>query len=325
MTARWRWQVPGVFTGSFLFVVGDRGVLQVHEESHLAMVALSLDDGQIVWRRPFEYDTVEIFFPFESRLFLDGLEARTLNSADGGTVAEKDWGERVTVRPPIRSGPVYWLEESGIIMGLDPATLDELWRWPDPEGACLVHDDVLCSYERDGVIEVVDFRTGVRLHRCQGPRREKGSLTRGIWNHLLIQTYERRRVAIDVRTGGVVWDHSEEDDGMRYLMQFAEGVACAGGTRLSACDLGTGNMIWRQDFSPYSSALGCIPVVRGGYIYGGTRNGLVFVVNAATGEVESSFQVPHAVNAVAPAPGGLVVVGSSELIECHPWPPRPLG
>lgn len=323
MTARWRWPVPGVFTGSFLFSVEGRAVLQVHEEKHLAQVALGLDDGRLAWRRPFEYDTVEIFFPFESRLFLDGIRARGLNTADGVTVAEKDWGERVTVCPPIRSGPVYWLEDPGMVMGLDAETLDELWRWPDPEGTCRVLDDVLCRYDRDGGIEVVDFRAGVSVHRCQGPPLETASLTCGLWKHLFVQGYERRRVAIDVRTGEVVRDHSEEMGGLQHL-QFAGGVAYSGGPHLSAYDLRTGNVIWRQDFAPYSSALGCNPVIRNGRIYGGTRLGLVFVVNAATGEVESSFQVPYAVNAVAPAPGGLAVVGSSDLIECHSWPPTPL-
>lgn len=181
----WSWSVPGTFSGSFLYAVAGHAVFDVRGDERLVLAALHLDDGRVAWRCAFEYDTVEIFFPFASRLFLDGVRARVLSAVDGRTLAEKDWGERVTVCPPIRSGPVYWLEDSGVVAGLDAQTLDELWRWPDPGGYCRVLDDVLCHYDRDGTIEVVDFRTGVHLYRCQGPPRDQGPKTLGLWEHLL--------------------------------------------------------------------------------------------------------------------------------------------
>ncbi len=281
---------------------------------------LRLDDGHVAWQRAFEYDTVEIFFPFESSLFLDGERARKLDGADGRTLAERDWGERVMVCLPIPSGPVYWLEDSGVIVGLDSQTLDERWRFPDPEGSCRTLDDVLCRYDRDGSIEVVDLRTGAHRYRCQGPPRDQSPMSLGLWGHLLIQTYERRRVAIDLRTGAIVWDKEEAIERLQRVVAFVADTAYAGEVHLSAYDLETGDMRWRQTFAPHASVLGCKPVIQDGHIYGGTRNGLVFAVDPADGRVTSSFHVPYSVNAVAPAPGGRVIVGSSEQVECYLLP-----
>jgi outer membrane protein assembly factor BamB len=320
MHPEWSWPVPGASSGSFLFAVAGHAISKVRGDERLTLTALSLDDGRVAWERAFEYDTVEIFFPFGSKLFLDGERARGLDAADGRTLAERDWGERVTVCWPIRSGPVYWLEESGVVVGLDGQTLDELWRWPDPEGSCLVLDDVLCRYDRDGSIEVVDLRTGVDRYRCQGPPRDERPISRGLWGHLLVQTYERRRVAIDLRTGAIAWDKQEDIDRLQRIAAFVDDTAYAGEIHLSAYDLATGDVRWRQTFAPHASVLGCNPVIQDGRIYGGTRNGLVFAVDPADGHVTSSFHVPYSVNGVTPAPGGRVIVGSSDQIECYRLP-----
>ncbi|UCG12685.1 MAG: PQQ-binding-like beta-propeller repeat protein [Deltaproteobacteria bacterium] len=273
--------------------------------------------GELAWEREFEHDEIRIFFPYGNDLFLDGTAARKLHSVTGETLVEKGFGFRIQAFHPIASGPIYWSRESGIWLGLDPDTLDIVWQWPDPQGEFGVFDAYLWHYDNDGEFRLVDYRTGEDIVRVQGPPHEESGMGQNIVGDMFIQFYDKERIAFNIHSGDLVWRKQEPDFGFHERARFQGHLAFCGTLGLSAYDLRTGAVSWRQRFEGGSPWLSCNPTVEHERIYVGTNDGCFHILDLQTGEVLLSHQQDFEPNVVKPTLDKQVVVGSLGELACY--------
>jgi outer membrane protein assembly factor BamB len=269
-----------------------------------------------VWERRLPFDSVEAFWPQRGRLYLDGTLARCLSAATGETLVEKDFGARLSSYGVIGSGPVYFIEERGAILCLDPRTLEERWRWDDPSGIAYVHDDRICRYEQDGTMELVEIPDRIVRRQVKGPPRPGFGTSHGHVGDLWGQMYDLLRMGFDVRSGQVAWMKEEKDRGYHHLAEVVGEMAYCGERGLSAYDLRSGELVWRQTFGKAAPWLSCLPRLEGDFLYGGTKTGLVFVVDRWSGEVAFSLGVNFAPMVVTPLSPDQIVVGAHDEILC---------
>lgn len=306
----WKKRVDGFFQGSFLDVIGGRIILKIGREDIPSTPAIWClqANGKTAWEREFAFDEIDHYFPFGDSIYVDGLAALRLSIA-GETVAQRNFGRtRVRIRPPIPSGPVYvlgGLESPKALMGLDPTTLETVWEWPATNWAA--HDGQLCRYS-DGAMHFVDLATmkerSVPHLRTLGYHGHCGEL----WCHF----DERERFGISTVTGEVVWHQVESEPDLHTELTFADEVAYCGGPALSAYDLKTGALLWRQKAPGNPARLR----VHEGRLYAGTKSGWVYVLDAATGEVLVSHDLKVEPTAIAPLSRERVVVGTYKVIYC---------
>jgi alcohol dehydrogenase (cytochrome c) len=146
------------------------------------------------------------------------------------------------------------------------AGLQTAWSWSiapaTTEDTPLEHDGVLFVYGAGDHVQALDAATGDLLweyHRLQvrpGGRQDSVHRNIALYQNLVIfGTDDRHEVALNARTGTVVWDH-EFADGANFRMtagplvvkdKVIQGTAgcVAGGCPLIAMDAKTGNELWR--------------------------------------------------------------------------------
>ena len=154
------------------------------------------------------------------------------------------------------------------------------WAWTMAEGlqetTPLVHDGVMFLVQACDYVEALDVRDGTRLWEYRRPRVEHGA-TLACANRngtlyedkLFIGTHDAHLVALDARTGEVVWDVTVGDweVGQHYSggPQVIKGRVVAGmsgcyylNTRcwISAHDAGTGEEVWRTYTIPREGEFG---------------------------------------------------------------------
>ena len=308
----WRKRVEGRFLGSFLDIVEDHVVYKLRRERIPGIVCLNAK-GRTAWDREFEFNEIGIFFPYGRDLYVEGTKARRLSVESGETVTERDFGERVQVRPPIASGPVYILGDLGqdkALTGLHPETLETVWQWDDPD--FMVHDTFLCR-DIEGWIETVDLTTfAPRRVRC-------GERIGGVHGHhagLWCQISERERLGISLDTGEVVWRHREAEDGFHGMgvgdVVFEGDRGYSGGRAVTAYDLSNGAILWRTSMP---APVGRLRLGEG-RILAGSKGGMVYALDTATGAVLVSHDLKAESLAIAPLGANRIVVGTYKVIYC---------
>ena len=152
------------------------------------------------------------------------------------------------------------------------AALRPAWSWNLPasqnETTPLVHDGVLFVQSAD-TVEALDGATGERLWRYVRPLpadlaggRAGRAKSLAIWGtKLLVPTADKHLVALDMRSGDVVWDHAVVEDGVPLTLASGPLVAkgkvilgvslnvakSPGGCYIVALDADTGRQVWRFD------------------------------------------------------------------------------
>ncbi len=305
----WKKRIEGAFAGSFLDSVAGRIVLKLRRGASPCVWCVSAT-GKALWELEFEQLGLDHYFLWREKLFLDGTAARRVDVETGRIAVERDFRDRVFVAHPIPRGPVYVL--GGIVapkalLGLDPDTLETVWEWPDPE--YYAHGDQLCRYV-DGMIHTVDLKT-------MEVRRAKHSRTLGFHGHggddVWCHFEDQERFGISTVTGEVVWHHKEREPGLHHNLTFVGDRAYCGGAAISAIDLRTGALLWRR---PVSGDAGRFREAEG-RLYATTKSGMVYVLDAAAGDVLVSHELKgDEPSAVAPLGPDRVVVGTYKLLYC---------
>lgn len=139
------------------------------------------------------------------------------------------------------------------------------WSWSLPPGpnemTPLVHDGVLFVFGYGDKVQALDAGTGDLLwqYSRQLPQGVQPSVKRNLAlyeNRLYVPTSDAHMVALDIKTGRVVWDHMIADHKMGFnitggplvakgkVMQGVGGRA-AGGNFIAALDAKTGEEAWR--------------------------------------------------------------------------------
>ena len=146
--------------------------------------------------------------------------------------------------------------------------LQVAWSWSLPPGgnmmAPIVRDGVLYAYSFGDVVEALDAATGELLWSYQHPLKadvtpqgKKGVALAG--DEVLVPTSDMHVVALNARTGAVMWDHaidvgSETKHQIKSAPLVADGKVVIGvngfqevkgGNFIVALDLATGSEVWR--------------------------------------------------------------------------------
>jgi putative pyrroloquinoline-quinone binding quinoprotein len=306
----WKKKVEGYFAGSFLDVVRQYVVLLIGREggSTPALWALQAN-GKTVWEHDFELDEIDHYFVCGESLFIDGVAAIRIGLDDGRILARKEFSERVSVRQPTLGLPVYIVGRAAI-MGVDSQTLETVWEWPDSE--FVAHDGRLCRFV-DGSMRFVElpamkeWSTPVREPLMLGYHAHCGDL----WIHF----EEKRRFGISTTTGEVVWCREEKEPDFHAQVFWTHDTAYCGGRAITAYDLRTGTIRWRQEVPGYPEDLR----VSEGKLLAGTKSGLVYMLNAHTGEVLLRHDIKAKPTALALLPPNRIVVGTYKVIYCLEW------
>jgi alcohol dehydrogenase (cytochrome c) len=142
------------------------------------------------------------------------------------------------------------------------------WSWSLPRGdnmmTPLVHDGVLYAYSFGDVIEAFDAATGDLLWRYARPASTPSVFTSkkglAISGHtLLVPTSDLHMLALDTRTGQMIWDHAIDIDGQKaHQIKSAPLIVkdkviiglngyqqVQGGNFVVALDIATGKEAWR--------------------------------------------------------------------------------
>ncbi len=301
----WKKRMDGAFSGTFLDPVADRIVMKIRRGASPCVWCVSAR-GKALWDLEFEQLALDHYFLWGEKLFLDGTAARRVDVETGKIAVERDFGDRVFVAHPIPRGPVY--ETPRALLGLDPDTLETVWEWPDPD--YYAHGEQLCRYV-DGMIHTVDLKT-MEVRRVEHPRTLgfHGHGGDDIWCHF----EEQERFGISTVTGEVVWHHREKEPGLHQELTFVGERAYCGGPAISAIDLKTGALVWRQRVSGSAERFR----ESEGRLYAlAKRARVVYVLDSATGEVLASVEVKgDEPSAVAPLGPNRVVVGTYKLLYC---------
>jgi len=145
------------------------------------------------------------------------------------------------------------------------ATLRVAWSWSLPQGgnmmAPIVHDGVLYALSFGDIVEALDGATGELLWRYQRPLTVPAQGKKGVAlaGHLVIvPTSDMHVVALDARTGAVVWDQAIAGADAKQQIKSAPLIAgdkvvigvngfqdVKGGNFIAAFDLATGAERWR--------------------------------------------------------------------------------
>jgi hypothetical protein len=306
----WKKRVDGAFGGTLLHVIGSRIVCKIYREQESAMWCLH-DNGKYAWERVFEGDDFDHYLPLAERIYVDGRTARRLDPATGQTLASKDLGDVVSIQPSPSRGIAYVVGGIGApkaLVGLDPYTLNVVWRWPDPN--YFVHGEQLCRYAH-GAMNFVDLATMLERAVPYSPALGIHGHCGDLWCHF----EPRKRIGISTATGEVVWQHEEAEDGLQAGLTYANDVAYCGGRAMSAYDLNTGKVLWRRVVDGNPGRLR----VEGGRVYAGTKSGLLYTLDGRTGEVLLAHDLKAEPTAIAPLAPNRIVVGTYKVIYCLEW------
>ena len=240
--------------------------------------------------------------------------------------------------PTIAGGVVFVGSGDGHIYALDLATGDRRWRYDagsPVSSSPAVGGSLVYAAARDGSIVALDASTGVRRWR----------LTTGAdlplpWGHesgdhfISSPTYVNGTVvigsgdgavsAIDARTGRVRW-RARTAGRVRSSPAVAEGRVFVGSYdgRVYCFDLASGAERWHYDTEGVTLASGSFgfdrrsiqssPAVADGVVYVGARDGFLYALDAATGQLR--WRVDHKVSWVITTPAvseHTIFAGSSD-------------
>lgn len=141
-----------------------------------------------------------------------------------------------------------------------------VWSWTMPYGPnqvpLLIHDGVLFSFSDNDIVQAMNAATGDLLWQYtrwlpDNPRLRKMKRSIAIYgNRLFVPTSDTHVVALDIKTGSVVWDTQIGDPAAGYTMTGGPMVAggkvmigtqgfAPGGNYISALDADSGTEVWR--------------------------------------------------------------------------------
>src|SRR5215469_8980234 len=195
-----------------------------------------------------------------------GAQPRTWHPVTDATLANPDQGDWLQWR---RTNDDWGYSPLDQINRSNVKQLQLVWSWGVNPGASeeapLVHDGIMFIPNPGGGVQAVDAATGDLLWEYKR-RYENGELSTGAMRSLalygdkvFVGTRDAHLVALDARTGAVVWDHTVADHALGYEYSsgpiIAKGHVIAGMTGctrykfdvcfISAHDPDTGRELWR--------------------------------------------------------------------------------
>jgi alcohol dehydrogenase (cytochrome c) len=200
-----------------------------------------------------------VIAPREGKSRLDSL--RPVTAADLAVPPPGDWLQWR------RTGDAHGFSPLAQINRNNVAGLQLAWAWSLPQGdnmmTPIVRDGVLFAYSHGDIVEALDAGSGELLWRFERkldggvlPNGKKGLAIAG--DRLLVPTSDMHVVALNARTGAVLWDHAIDTGGQaEFQIKSAplvardkvligvNGFTTRGGNFIAAFELATGREAWR--------------------------------------------------------------------------------
>jgi outer membrane protein assembly factor BamB len=257
----------------------------------------------------------------------------TLNAADGGLCWKLVTGRPIVACPCIADGVVYVGSSEGRFRALDLADGRLRWEFTGVRGFVetrpLVHDGKVVFGAWDGQLYALDAKSGAKVWQWTGDRAGALLSPAACWpvvaaGKMFVVAPDRKMTAIDLRTGAQIWRTGEfavreslglAVDGSRVFVRTMNDRFLA-----FATEPAEPRVEWNTDAQFGYDINSAQLVERDGTVFFGTKNGVVFALDAATGAVRWQHRLgPALVNTVAPLGANRVLVtdfdGRVALIE----------
>ena len=291
----------GAAVSSSPAVVGGRVYAQNRDG---VVLALSADDGKIVWRAqtgidvPFEWGFESGDMYVSSPVVVDGLvlvgsgdgHLYALDAASGKGKWRVQTGGRVRSSPAVSDGIVYVGSMDGSVYAAELATGALRWRF-DTEGRSL--SSARFGYDRKSVQSSPAVADGL----------------------VYIGARDGSLYAIDAATGKQRWRADHGGSWVLGAPAVWDGKVFAGSSDsrfLHAVDARSGRELWRL---PTPGTAWSSPAIAGSTLYCADTSGLVYALDARTGRKLWDYQIsPGILASPVPVDGAVLIAGGSDGI-----------
>lgn len=316
----WRLQTGWTITGapavsSDRVIVGDRsGTVR----------AIDPESGKILWTKHLSGSVHTTPDAFGDRIVVttgDGY-VLALDRNTGGTLWSVHTGKPNVACPTIVEGRVYVGSSSGrfFCLSLDDGrkvwSYDSVTAFVEAKPLITSHSVIIGAW--DSYLYCLDRATGVLRWKWNNGTSARGLSPAAAWpvesgGRIFIAAPDRAATVLDEATGFIVWRTKEHvvresvgrsEDGIRFYAKGMNDTLFAFNARMSSKDL-----VWATDCGFGYDIDPSMPREAGGRVFFGTKNGLVFALDAVTGGVVWSHKISNTiVNTVAPVDRNRVVV-----------------
>jgi outer membrane protein assembly factor BamB len=307
-----------VVLGERIYVGDDAGVLS----------CLELGDGRRAWSfasggrilgTPAAADGVVVFGSADTNIY--GLDAET-----GKLLWKYPTRGAVTGAVTIADGIAYAGGGDGTMRALKAASGEPVWEYDGAKGYIetrpLVYDGKLIFGAWDNNMYALDLNTGVPEWTWNGGLTRMHFSPAAVWpagahGKVFFTAPDRVMTALDAETGETVWRTDEsmvretialsEDKTRLYSKTMQDSVVCYSALgnaprRIWAADVGYG-----YDHAP------SMPVEKENTLYGSTKNGIIFAVDARSGTIEWKHKAGNTlINTLVPLNGGRCLYTSAD-------------
>lgn len=198
----------------------------------------------------------------------------------------------------IRDGIAYIGGSDHCFRAIDIKSGKEIWCYDRVEGYIetkpLVYNDLVIFGAWDKNLYALDKKTGAEQWRWHEGKPGKFYSAAAVWpvaanGKVFIADPERVLTAIDAQTGGTVWRTAEsmvretvglsEDNERIYSKTMNDSVVCYSAVSSEPQKIWASNVGFGYEHAP------SMPVEKEGVVFGSTKNGLMFGLDARTGEL----------------------------------------
>ena len=290
--------------------------------------ALNAEDGSIIWSFPTGMRILSAPCVAKNKVFFGSTDCNIycLDITDGHLIWKFETPKAVMGCPIVENGVVYIAGSDGCMRALNSENGDEIWCFDQLNNYCtgkpIIANQTLYFGAWDCYFYALNTQDGsLKWKWSNGKPNEKLSPA-AVWpvickNKLFITAPDRYFTCLDCNTGKEIWRTN------RYKVRETVGLSEDGKRVYSKCMWDTVIAVDAQskDFKlVWATHVGfgyehnpCMPVEKEGTLFVGTKNGVLYGLNAFNGEVKwqhkignSILNTPYAIN------GNECIISSSE-------------
>ena len=310
----WEFELEGdafenspIVADSKVFVASSDGVL----------LALNLEDGKELWRRPTEIGFVASPSYRKGRLYIGDVDGRVycFDANDGQPIWEFETEEEVTSAANFDSDRVLVASQAGTLHCLNAETGEKIWRYQSNDQLrcfpTIAEGRVLLG-GCNGQLIAVSLDSGEQVESVE-LNAPTGSTAAVGGDVAFLGTEGKTFWAIDYLTGKVVWEYTSE----KRAFPFRSSAAVTDSTifvgsrdkRLHALDRATGQPAWL--FNTKGRIDGS-PIVLGDVVYFGSADERFYALDAKDGKELWRFELGGTVLGSAAFAKGRIIVNTDD-------------
>jgi outer membrane protein assembly factor BamB len=300
--------------------------------------ALSLKSGEVQWTFKTQnavYSTPDVSGDLVVFASTDG-NVYALKAANGKEIWRRTTGRPIVASPRIAEGMVYLGSSEGNFRALDLASGKPLWQFDGLAGFVetkpLVYDGKVIFGAWDQHLYALDAKTGKLAWKWKGDRPGTLLSPAACWpvaanGKVFIVAPDRKLTALDARTGEQIWRTGAcavresiglSQDQTRFYVRAMNDFFAAFSTSASHPD-----KVWELNAGFGYDINSAMLVEQDGVVFYGTKNDLLFALDARTGAIKWEHKLGTGVmNTVLPLSSTQVLTtdfdGKVALIEAKP-------